>query len=71
MLLWLWHRSAPSAPRSQPLAWELSFAVGVALKNKQKPLLWNLLVKHQISLVGCNQHYLKNEMGQMNALCIV
>ena len=33
MLLWLWHKPAAVAP-IHPLAWELSYAVGVALKSK-------------------------------------
>ena len=33
-LLWLWQRSAAIAP-VQPLAWEPSYAMCVALKNKQ------------------------------------
>ena len=32
VLLWLWHRSAAAA-RIQPLAWELPYAMGLALKN--------------------------------------
>ena len=32
---WLWHRSA-AAVLIQPLAWELPYASGVALKNKTK-----------------------------------
>ena len=31
--LWLWHRLATAAP-IQPLAWELPYAVGVALIKK-------------------------------------
>ena len=31
-LLWLWHRSAATAP-IRPLAWELPYAAGVALKR--------------------------------------
>ena len=37
VLLWLWHRSAASA-LIQPLARELPYAVGVALKKKKKRL---------------------------------
>ena len=33
-LLWLWRRPAAAAP-IRPLAWELPYAAGVALKNKQ------------------------------------
>ena len=35
VLLWLWHTPAAVAP-IQPLAWELLYATGVALKNKQQ-----------------------------------
>jgi len=34
-LLWLWHRWAAAAP-IPPLAWELPYAQGVALKRKKK-----------------------------------
>ena len=34
-LLWLWHRWAAAAP-IPPLAWELPYAQGVALKRKRK-----------------------------------
>ena len=34
-LLWLWRRPAAAAP-VQPLAWELTYAPGVALKRKKK-----------------------------------
>ena len=35
VLLWLWCRAAATAP-IQPLAWELPYAVGMALKAKKK-----------------------------------
>ena len=35
ILLWLWPRLAATAPIG-PLAWELSYAMGVALKFKKK-----------------------------------
>ena len=34
-LLWLWHKPEAAAP-IQPLAWELSYATGVAIKRKRK-----------------------------------
>ena len=34
-LLWLWCKPAAAAP-IQPLAWELPYATGVALKKKKK-----------------------------------
>ena len=33
--MWLWHRQAAVAP-IRPLAWELPYATGAALKNKNK-----------------------------------
>ena len=35
MLLWLWQKSAAAA-QFRPLAWELPYARGVALKSKKK-----------------------------------
>ena len=35
VLLWLWGRPAAAAP-IQPLAWELQYALGVALKKRKK-----------------------------------
>ena len=35
MLVWLWCRLAATAP-IQPLAWELAYAEGAALKRKKK-----------------------------------
>ena len=35
VLLWLWHRPAAIAP-IRPVAWELPYAAGVALKSKKK-----------------------------------
>ena len=34
-LLWLWRRPAATAP-FQPLAWELPYAAGAAIKRKEK-----------------------------------
>ena len=34
-MLWLWHRLAAVAP-VQPLAWQLPYGTGVALKRKKK-----------------------------------
>ena len=39
-LLWLWGRLAAAAP-IQPLAWELPYATGAALKKKKKKKLAN------------------------------
>ena len=36
VLLWLWHRPAVAAAPVGPLAWELPYAAGVALKRKKK-----------------------------------
>ena len=35
-LAWLWHRQAATAVPIQPLAWELPYATGVAIKKKRK-----------------------------------
>ena len=35
VLLWLWRRPAAAVP-VQPLAWELPYAAGAALKRKKK-----------------------------------
>ena len=46
-LLWLWCRPAAAAP-IQPLAWELSYVAGAALKsktNKTKGLQGNHLLR--------------------------
>ena len=36
-MLWLWHRLAAVAP-IQPLAWEIPYAEGAALKKKKKKI---------------------------------
>ena len=41
MLLWLWYRLAAVAV-IRPLAWELPYAVGAALKRKKKKIRWNI-----------------------------
>ena len=55
-LLWLWHSLASAAP-IRPLAWELTYAKGVAIKRKKKKRLgtslWNVrgqLLKSEKSL---------------------
>ena len=35
-LLWLWSKPKEATALIQPLAWELSFAVGAALKSKKR-----------------------------------
>ena len=34
--LWLWRRSVAAAPIQPLLAWELAYAVGVALKEQKR-----------------------------------
>ena len=41
-LLWLWCRPAVAAP-VQPLAWELPYAAGAALKKKQKKVIFQVI----------------------------
>ena len=49
-LLWLWHRQAAAAV-IQPLAWELPYAAGVALKRpKKKNSLSNLKICNMVLL---------------------
>ena len=36
VLLWLWHRTAATAP-IQPIAWELPYVLGAALKTLHSP----------------------------------
>ena len=43
-LLWLWCRLAAAAP-SRPLAWELPYAMGVAIKRQKRKGGGNSLVK--------------------------
>jgi len=42
VLLWLWYRTATTAP-IRPLAWELPYTVGVALKRQKQ--LWILFLQ--------------------------
>ena len=39
-LAWLWHRPAATGP-IRPLAWELPYAVGVALKRQKNKLVFS------------------------------
>ena len=48
-LLWLWHRLAAVAS-IRPLAWELPYAVGVALKAKKRKKKKFIIEKRQILL---------------------
>ena len=42
-MLWLWHRQAAAVP-IPPLAWELPYAAGVALKRKKERKDVNVLI---------------------------
>ena len=46
-LLWLWHRLAATAP-IRALAWELPYAVGVALKKKKKHFISRCRSSHSV-----------------------
>ena len=50
MLLWLWHSRAPEAP-IRPLAWELPYAIGAAVKGKNIYIILLLLV-YVIGILG-------------------
>ena len=47
-LLWLWRRPANAAPIG-PLAWELPYTVGVALKNKERGVPDVAQRKHEVA----------------------
>ena len=51
--LWLWHRLAAGA-LIRPLAWELPYTAGAALKSikKKKKILWLLCVSHSKTVVA-------------------
>ena len=57
-LLWLWHWPVAIAP-IRPLAWELPYAIGVALKKKKKSTLY-ILVLLEISYAGEKLWYSEN-----------
>ena len=44
MLLWLWCRLA-GVSLIQPLAWEISYAAGLALKRKEKKIPYDIIYK--------------------------
>ena len=44
MLLWLWYRPG-AATQIRPLAWELPYATGAAIKREEKKTLEKLCVK--------------------------
>ena len=46
VLLWLWCRPAVTAP-NLPLAWELPYATGAAIKNKQTNKQKELRIERQ------------------------
>ena len=52
--LWLWGRLAAAAP-IQPLAWELPYASGVALKKNSKKVKWAGAICDEVILKGLIQ----------------
>ena len=55
MLLWLWRRLAAAA-LMHPVAWELLFAAGMAIKKKEKKPSQGLSSSKSLGL--CNSRYL-------------
>ena len=53
VLLWQWHQPAAAAP-IQPLAWELPYAMGAALKRqkKKKSSIWSVEIYLFIYLIA-------------------
>ena len=71
MLLWLWNRLTAVA-LILPLAWELSYTVGVALKNKQTKKKVYLLFSQVLSCSLLNILMLKLSLFYYtDALCII
>ena len=59
MLLWLWCKLAAVAPiQPQPVAWELPYAVGVALKRQNKKSLWNSHMVQEVKVQALQQPWL-------------
>ena len=56
VLLWLWHRLSAVAP-IEPLAWELPYAVGAALKSKIKKSFVVISTVFTASFPGVYQDY--------------
>ena len=66
MSLWLWYRSAAIAP-IQPLAWELPYASGLALKTKQnKTKIKTRITYHCVTLVA-QQRFRRDPSTKMSS----
>ena len=77
-LLWLWHRPAATA-QIRPLAWELPYALGAALKgqktkkNKNKVqllTLWNSFMSHFFYLFSAYSGFFGNRFELQSQHCI-
>ena len=67
-LLWLWQRPAAAAP-NRPLAWELPYATGVALKDKKKKKTKNQKPKNrEKELIMDSQEVVKKYTGKSPSL---
>ena len=79
--LWLWPRLAATA-LIRPLAWDLPYAMGAALKKKciikkvkRKPTEWEKIVENPVSdriilsVFNIQNIYLKNFYGKFPAWC--
>ena len=58
-LLWLWCRLAATAPLIQPLAWDLTYALGVALKKKKDTCMVTVILYKIIIVSLCEWVYLR------------
>ena len=66
-LLWLWCRLAATAP-IRPLAWELPFTMGMALKKQQKnPVLMELTfcAKSGVFMTHAKEEKQERRIGNM------
>ena len=67
-LLWLWQRAAAAAP-IWPLAWELQYVAGAALKRKKKKKILESSKKQNLDLWHTNYlHSLYIVLGIINNL---
>ena len=70
VLLWLWHRPAAEA-LIRPLAWDLPYAIGVALKRQKKNKFLHVkhVYKNTVPLKKFLVSYKKLHLGTRGHLC--
>ena len=62
-LLWLWHRLAAAGP-IRPLAWELPYAAGTALKKQ------NIILSSRSIMEKNKNNYIKNKQKNPSILAL-